>query len=65
MESELGVFVSNVSLSDGMITIEQSLVFNKGRYPKEAYQEYRSFAKSVSKTNDKKIVLVRKASGNP
>ena len=62
--SEFGVFVSNVSVADGMITIGQSLVFNKGRYPKEAYQEYRSFAKSVSKTNDKKIVLVRKASGS-
>lgn len=65
IRSELGAFVSNVSAADGMILIEQSLVFNKGRYPKETYQEYRSFAKSVSKTNDKKIVLVRKAAGNP
>lgn len=58
--SGFGEFSSEASLEGGEVVIVQSLTFRKGRYPKEAYQEYRSFAKSVSKAYGSKLVLVRK-----
>lgn len=60
ISSEFGQFNSESGMADGEIYIVQSLTILKGRYPKESYQEYRAFAKSVTKAYDSKLVLIRR-----
>ncbi len=59
VESAFGQFSSEAKPVDGGIMVVQSLSFRKGCYPKETYQEYRSFAKAVTKAYESKLVLVR------
>lgn len=60
ISSDFGQFNSESGLQGSEIHIVQSLTIRKGRYPKESYQEYRAFAKSVSKAYDSKLVLIRR-----
>lgn len=62
IESPFGVFVSNVTYDDAssQIMIDQTIRLNVGRYSKDMYSDYRTFARSVSKAYDAKVVLVKK-----
>ena len=61
-ERPFGVFVSNVTYDDAssQIMIDQTIRLNVGRYSKDMYSDYRTFARSVSKAYDAKVVLVKK-----
>lgn len=62
IESPFGVFVSNVTYDDAssQIMIDQTIRLNVGRYSKDMYPDYRTFARSVSKAYDAKVVLVKR-----
>ena len=52
-----GTFHTQVSQADGKISIIQTLTLVPGRYPKEEYEQYRTFAKEVTKAYSARIVL--------
>ena len=62
VESQFGCLATEVTQSEdqSVVTIVQTFRFYPGRFPKEVYADYRTFARSVSRIYDAKIVLVRK-----
>ena len=52
-----GTFHTQVAQVDGKISIIQTLTLVPGRYPKEEYEQYRAFAKEVTKAYSARIVL--------
>ena len=42
------------------VEVVQSLTLYAGRFPKDSYADYRTFARSVSRSYDGKIILVKK-----
>lgn len=61
IESPFGSFVTEVAYDEkeGSITLVQTISLFAGRFPKEAYADYRTFARSVSRAYDGRIVLVK------
>ena len=43
----------------GSVTVVQTLRLIAGRFPKDSYSDYRTFARSVSRAYDGRIVLVK------
>ena len=41
------------------VEVVQSLTLYAGRFPKDSYADYRTFARSVSRSYDGKIILVK------
>ena len=62
VESQFGLFKTEVSYDEDAAQVEviQSLVLHAGRFPKDSYPDYRTFARSVSRSYDGKIVLIKK-----
>ncbi len=62
IESPFGSFVTEVAYDEkeGSITLVQTISLFAGRFPKEAYADYRTFARSVSRAYDGRIVLVKR-----
>ena len=62
VESQFGRLVTEVSYDEdaSVVDLIQSLTLYAGRFPKESYADYRTFARSVSRSYDGKIVLVKK-----
>ena len=62
VESQFGRLVTEVSYDEdaSVVDLVQSLTLYSGRFPKESYADYRTFARSVSRSYDGKIVLVKK-----
>ena len=62
VESQFGRLVTEVSYDEdaSVVDLVQSLTLYAGRFPKESYADYRTFARSVSRSYDGKIVLVKK-----
>ena len=62
VDSQFGCLMTDVSYDadSSVVTIVQTLTLYSGRFPKEEYADYRTFARSVSRAYDGKIVLVRK-----
>lgn len=62
VDSQFGCLMTDVSYDadSSVLTIVQTLTLYSGRFPKEEYADYRTFARSVSRAYDGKIVLVRK-----
>ena len=61
IESPFGSFVTEVDYDDekGSVTVVQSLMLFAGCFPKDAYTDYRTFARSVSRAYDGRIILVK------
>lgn len=61
IESPFGSFVTEVDYDEekGSVTVVQTLRLIAGRFPKDAYSDYRTFARSVSRAYDGRIVLVK------
>ncbi len=62
VESQFGRLVTEVAYDEdtALVEVVQSLTLYAGRFPKESYADYRTFARSVSRSYDGKIVLVKK-----
>lgn len=62
IESPFGSFVTEVAYDEkeGSITLVQTISLFAGRFTKEAYADYRTFARSVSRAYDGRIVLVKR-----
>lgn len=62
VESQFGRLVTEVAYDEdeAMVKVIQSLTLYAGRFPKESYADYRTFARSVSRSYDGKTVLVKK-----
>lgn len=62
VESQFGRLVTEVSYNEdsAVVDVVQSLTLYAGRFPKDSYTDYRAFARSVSRSYDGKIVLVKK-----
>lgn len=62
VESQFGRLVTEVSYNKdaALVEVVQSLTLFAGRFPKESYADYRTFARSVSRSYDGKIVLIKK-----
>ena len=62
VESQFGRLVTEVTYNEdsAVVDVVQSLTLYAGRFPKDSYADYRAFARSVSRSYDGKIVLVKK-----
>lgn len=62
VESQFGRLVTEVSYNKdaALVEVVQSLTLFAGRFSKESYADYRAFARSVSRSYDGKIVLIKK-----
>ena len=62
VESQFGRLVTEVSYDAeaAVMEVEQTLTLYAGRFSKDVYADYRTFARAVSRSYDGKIVLVRK-----
>lgn len=62
VESQFGRLVTEVSYNEdsAIVDVVQSLTLYAGRFPKDSYTDYRAFARSVSRSYDGKMVLVKK-----
>lgn len=62
VESQFGLLHTDVSYDENAACVEvvQSLTLYAGRFPKDSYADYRTFARSVSRSYDGKIILVKK-----
>lgn len=62
VESQFGRLVTEVSYNEdsAVVDVVQSLTLYAGRFPKDSYTDYRAFARSVSRSYDGKMVLVKK-----
>ena len=60
--TKFGRFTSDIIYYEDskMLAVTQTLEFKTGRFPSDEYDEYRDFAKSVSRLYDGRVVLVRK-----
>jgi len=58
--SEFGKYKSEVSFENGKLTYIRRREYNKGRFTKELYEEYRNFCQKVSKADKSKAVFVDK-----
>ena len=61
IECQFGELNTAVLVNGNTISVTQTLKLHPGRYPKEEYATYRTFAKDVSKAYSSKIVLIKKA----
>ncbi len=60
IESQFGAYSVNISkVSEDELLYERVLLIKKGKYPKEEYEDYRNFRKSVAKSDNLKIVLTK------
>ena len=58
--SEFGAYVSSISKQeDGTLKYYRSFYLKEGDYPKEKYNDYRSFRREVSKSENAKAVLLK------
>lgn len=60
IECQFGELGTEVRVDDNVVSVTQTLKLHPGRYPKEEYASYRTFAKDVSKAYSSKIVLIKK-----
>ena len=60
IECQFGELSTEVRVDDNVVSVTQTLKLHSGRYPKEEYASYRTFAKDVSKAYSSKIVLIKK-----
>lgn len=60
IECQFGELNTAVLVNGNTISVTQTLKLHPGRYPKEEYATYRTFAKDVSKAYSSKIVLIKK-----
>ena len=62
VESQFGLLRTDISYDENAACVEvvQSLTLYAGRFPKDSYADYRTFARSVSRSYDGKIILVKK-----
>ena len=62
VDTKFGRFTSEIIYYEdsNMLAVTQTLEFKTGRFPSDEYDEYRDFAKSVSRLYDGRVVLVRK-----
>ncbi|MEQ6121132.1 DUF3857 domain-containing transglutaminase family protein [Reichenbachiella sp. MALMAid0571] len=58
--SEFGKYNSAVSFEDGKLIYVRRREYNKGRFPKELYEDYRNFCQKVIKADKSKAVFVDK-----
>ncbi|MDR1553150.1 MAG: DUF3857 and transglutaminase domain-containing protein [Prevotellaceae bacterium] len=57
IKSDFGKYSFNVKYEKGKIEITQTFLLRSGDYPKEKYEELTAFMKSISQTENSKIVL--------
>ena len=60
IDSEFGTLTVEVQAEADVLKIRHHLKLKSGRFPKEAYEEYRTFAKNVSKAYAARVVLAKK-----
>lgn len=60
IESQFGKYEASYEFADGELVYIRRMEREKGRYPKESYEEFRNFYKSISKADKTKVVFVDK-----
>ena len=60
IESEFGSYQSSATISQGQLIYIRKMEYNKGRYSKESYNDFRNFYKQVNKADKLKVVLLDK-----
>lgn len=61
LETKFGVYETTIKkIDDSTYSYKRKLQIEPGKYPKEAYEAYRSFRKSIQKYDNSKIVLSSK-----
>lgn len=60
IESEFGSYYSSATISQGQLIYIRKMEYNKGRFSKESYDDFRNFYKEVSKADKSKVVLLDK-----
>ncbi len=58
IESQFGKYTASVSFEDDKLLYVRRLELNKGRFPKEDYDEFRNFYRSIVKADKTKVVFV-------
>jgi hypothetical protein len=59
LETKFGTYRSSATLKDGKLIYNRTYTLNKGRYPKEEYDEFRSFVKQAHAVEKRKIILTQ------
>lgn len=60
-ETEFGSYnIEVVTLENGSLLYKRELTIKEGVYPKEKYESYRSFRELIARTDNLKIVLIKK-----
>ncbi|MEW6235648.1 MAG: DUF3857 domain-containing protein [Candidatus Omnitrophota bacterium] len=57
METEFGRYTRKTELKDGVVNLEEELVFRPIRVPKEKYNNFREFCRLVDQYQDEKIFV--------
>ena len=57
ISSPFGTLQTDVAFADGKLNVVQTLTMNPGRFTKEEYDLYRTFAKDVTKAYSTRVVL--------
>ena len=60
IESEFGSYYSSATISQGQLIYIRKMEYNKGRFSKESYDDFRNFYKEVSKADKSKVVFIDK-----
>lgn len=58
IETDFGKYTSSVKFNEGKLIYIRKLELNKGRFPKESYDDFREFYKDISKADNTKVVFV-------
>ena len=60
IESEFGTYSSSTNFENGKLTYVRRMEYNKGRFDKSLYEEYREYRKKVVRADKAKVVFVDK-----
>ncbi|MCP4124744.1 MAG: DUF3857 domain-containing protein [Bacteroidetes bacterium] len=59
IDSEFGSYKCEYLQKDGTFIFIRSFILHKGRYPKEAYTDFRNFIMSAQRSDRQKLVLIK------
>lgn len=60
IESEFGKYNASAKFEDGKLTYIRKLEYNKGRFDKSLYEQYREYKKKIVKADKAKVVFIDK-----
>lgn len=60
LSTPYGKYERSIAEKDGKYLITRKFIFNKGIYPAESYEDFKSFVKDVQKYDKEKLVMINK-----